>query len=139
MGVRANELTINCLADHRAGVQRTIGEEARSRLDYAREIEDEVNRLTGIMEDQRAARIEAGERAAGVLDAELQKVEDAVVTEQKLRFEAESTVQRMVEDLSARMVAEIQRERSQREAVQGKLLSLLEDACGRIEATFEFT
>merc|ERR1711972_605041 len=68
---RANELTINCLADHRAEVQRTIGEEARSRSDYAHEIEDEVNRLTGLLEEQRAARIAIGERVAGLLDMKL--------------------------------------------------------------------
>lgn len=138
MEVRAGELSTHCLAEHRSWVQRTLDDEAKTHADYAREIQGEVNRLTAILEEQRVARVEVGEHCAGLIEAELKKVQCDVVAEQKLRFEAECTVQQMVERLGAKMKAEIDRERSQREAVQGKLLTLLEDACGRIEATFDF-
>lgn len=104
--------------------------------DYTREIGEEVRRLTSILEEQRSCRSEYGDRIVASLEAEFQKVQEAVVAEQKLRFEAEGMMLRMVEDVCSRMRGEIQQERSDREAVQGKLLGLLEDTCNRIEGSF---
>jgi len=42
----------------------------------------------------------------------------------------------MVEDVRSRMLGEIKQERLEREAVQSKLLGLLEDTCNRIESGF---
>merc|ERR1712187_151539 len=93
-------------------------------------------RMAAILEEQRSARIEYGERIAQSLETEFQKVQDAIVAEQKLRFEAEGTMLHMVEDVYHRIRREVQQERSQREAVQGKLLGLLEETCNRIEGSF---
>eukprot|EP00931_Biecheleriopsis_adriatica_P007383 TRINITY_DN108673_c0_g1_i1.p1 TRINITY_DN108673_c0_g1~~TRINITY_DN108673_c0_g1_i1.p1 ORF type:complete len:370 (-),score=78.62 TRINITY_DN108673_c0_g1_i1:34-1104(-) len=107
--------------------------------EYAKEISEEVQRLSVLLEEQRSARMEYGERIVGVLEAEFQKVHDSIVAEQKLRFEAESTMLRMVEDVCGRLGGEIRQERSARENVQNKLLSLLEETCSRIETSFSRT
>lgn len=106
---------------------------------YAREIGDEVRRLALLLEEQRTARLEYGERIVSSLEAEFQKVHGAIVAEQRQRFDAEGTMLRMVEDVCTRIRHEIQQERTQRQAVQGKLLGLLEETCSRIEASFSFT
>jgi len=99
-------------------------------------ISDQVHRLAGILEEQRAAREEYGERIQNSLEAEFQKLDEAMHAERKLRGEALHTMESMVQDVCARMSSEIQQEREQRETVQGKLLGLLEETCGRIEASF---
>merc|ERR1712232_736817 len=89
-----------------------------------------------VLEEQRVARVESGERIAASLEAEFQKLQEAVAAEEKLRFEAEGTMLGMVEDVRSRMLGEIKQERVEREAVQSKLLGLLEDTCNRIESGF---
>merc|ERR1712107_220710 len=98
------------------------------------ELSEEVKHITTILAEQTAARTEYGERIASSLENEFSKVQEAVMAEQKLRFEAEGTMLRMVEDVCLRLRGEIQQERLEREAVQGKLLGLLEDTCNRIES-----
>eukprot|EP00930_Biecheleria_cincta_P003827 TRINITY_DN104738_c0_g1_i1.p1 TRINITY_DN104738_c0_g1~~TRINITY_DN104738_c0_g1_i1.p1 ORF type:complete len:353 (-),score=83.97 TRINITY_DN104738_c0_g1_i1:155-1213(-) len=120
----------------RAEVQKECQAREAVHHNYAREIAEEVQRLMVHLEEQRTARMEYGERIIGSLEAEFQKVHDAILSEQKLRFDAEATMLRMVEDVCSRLRGEIHKEKMQREAVQGKLLGLLEEACGRIEASF---
>jgi len=103
---------------------------------FGREITDEVQRLSVLLEEQRTARMYIGERIVGNLEAEFQKVHDAVVLEQKMRFEAESTMVKMVQDVSKKLKDEVREEKEKREAVQAKLLGLLEDTCSRIEGSF---
>lgn len=123
------------LAEFREDLQRTQEKHVTSCADLTRQVGDDVKRITAMLEEQRAARTDYGERIVVSLEGEFQKVHDAVVAEQKLRFEAEGTMLRMVEDICSRMRGEIQQERSEREAVQGKLLGLLEDTCNRIESS----
>jgi len=104
--------------------------------DYPQRLSDQVYRINGILEEQRTARVEYGERISKSLEAEFKKVAEAVVAEKSLRFEAQETMERMVQDVCLRMTKEISQEREQRESVQSKLLGLLEETCGRIEASF---
>lgn len=101
---------------------------------YSQELSEEVKRLSVILEFQRSARLEHGERTVSSLEDEFQKLHEAIVAEQQLRFDAEGTMIRMVEEMRNQMQNEIMQERAQREAVQGKLLCLLEETCHRIEA-----
>jgi len=133
---RSEEVMATCLAAHQEDIQRDQLRRHTVHEDYAREIGEEVTRIAVILEEQRATRIEYGERIVESLEAEFQRVQQAIVSEQKLRFEAEGTMLRMVEDVCGRIRGEIQQERTQREAVQGKLLGLLEETCNRIEASF---
>lgn len=136
MEARAEEVAAAVVAEQREEIRRDFARRDAVHEDYAREIGDEVKRLAVILEEQRSTRIEYCERIVQSLEAEFQKVHEAIVAEQKLRFEAEGTMLRMVEDFCTRIRGEIRQERSQREAVQGKLLGLLEDTCNRIEASF---
>lgn len=104
--------------------------------EYTREIGEEVRRLTAILEDQHKTRTEYGDRIVSSLEAEFGKVQQAILDEERQRYEAEGTMLRMVEDMCSGMRGEIQQERDEREAVQAKLLTLLEDTCHRIESSF---
>lgn len=120
----------------REDFQRLREKHAAVQAELTGKMGDEVTRISAMIDEQRTARTDYGERIVASLEGEFQKVHDAVVAEQKLRFEAEGTMLRMVEDVCSRMRGEIQQERLEREAVQGKLLGLLEDTCNRIEQTF---
>lgn len=133
---RMEELSSSSVAEALEGFRREDRRREAQRKDVARELQDETRRLAAMLEEQRASRIEYGERVAESLEAEFCKVEEALAAEQKLRCEAEGGMARMVEDVRRKMSWEIQTERSQREAVQGKLLGLLEETCNRIEASF---
>jgi len=104
--------------------------------ELAQRLGHEVYRIGGSLEEQRDAREEYGERIQASLQAEFQKVEDAVLAERDLRHEAQHTMQRMVQDVCMRIHGEVQQERETREAVQGRLLGLLEETCSRIEVSF---
>merc|ERR1719221_1873674 len=125
MTARSTELANAALDEHASEIRREISRRQSVHEDYAREMGDEVRRLGAILEEQRGARIAYGERIAGTLEGEFQKVHEAIVAEQKLRFEAEGTMLHMVEDVCQRIRDEVRQERAQREAVQGKLLGLL--------------
>lgn len=133
---RIEEAADTRLNELRDALQRERSAHEAAQQDYAQELGEEVRRLSASVDEHRESRSEYGERIASSLETEFEKVQDAIVSEQKVRFEAESTMVRMVEDVAARMRAEVQAERQEREQVQGKLLGLLEDTCGRIEATF---
>eukprot|EP00928_Gymnodinium_smaydae_P039891 TRINITY_DN27156_c0_g2_i1.p1 TRINITY_DN27156_c0_g2~~TRINITY_DN27156_c0_g2_i1.p1 ORF type:complete len:329 (+),score=106.29 TRINITY_DN27156_c0_g2_i1:58-1044(+) len=130
---RCEELSAQCAAEHMQEVQRHSDARVAMHQEFSSKLGDEVKRFTALFEEQRAARVENGERIAASLESEFQKVEGAVLAEQKLRVEAEGTMLKMVEDICLRMRGEIQQERQEREAVQGRLLGLLEDTCNRIE------
>lgn len=133
---RTEEAADTRLNELRDALRRERSAHEAAQQDYAKELGDEVRRLSTSLDEHRESRSDYGERIASSLEAEFEKVQDAIVAEQQVRFEAESTMVRMVEDVAARMRAEVQAERDEREAVQCKLLCLLEDTCGRIEATF---
>jgi len=132
---KSEEVSNARLAEIREEFQRSQEKHSVTHIELTRQIGDEVKHITTMLEEQRVARTEYGERIVVSLEGEFQKVHDAVVAEQKLRFEAEGTMLRMVEDVCSRMRGEIQQERLEREAVQGKLLGLLEDTCNRIESS----
>eukprot|EP00933_Yihiella_yeosuensis_P062501 TRINITY_DN6545_c0_g1_i1.p1 TRINITY_DN6545_c0_g1~~TRINITY_DN6545_c0_g1_i1.p1 ORF type:complete len:321 (+),score=73.38 TRINITY_DN6545_c0_g1_i1:96-1058(+) len=139
------EIARNCeaageshLAEAREELQKEQSRREAVHDQYAQEVGEEVRRLDVLLEEQRSARLEYGERIVGSLEGEFQKVHDAIVAEQKQRFEAEGTMLRMVEDVCTRVRSEIQQERDQRQAVQGKLLGLLEETTSRIEVSFSF-
>jgi len=136
MTARLEEANHTAIEECHAEVEKECQTREAVHHNYAREIGEEVQRLAVHLEEQRTARMEYGERIVGNLEAEFQKVHDGILSEQKLRFEAEATMLRMVEDVCSRLRGEIHKEKTQREAVQGKLLGLLEEACGRIEASF---
>eukprot|EP00932_Pfiesteria_piscicida_P021040 SRR837773.7835.p1 GENE.SRR837773.7835~~SRR837773.7835.p1 ORF type:complete len:233 (-),score=76.16 SRR837773.7835:35-670(-) len=104
--------------------------------DLADRLSCEVDRVGGILEEQRLAREGYGDRIQNSLQAEFQKVEDAILAERALRHEAQHSMQRMVQDVCMRIRGEIQQERDTRETVQNRLLGLLEETCGRIEVNF---
>lgn len=124
------------LRAHQEEILRSRQQHGQVQQTFAREIGDEVKRLSAILEEQKASRVEYGERIVASLEGEYQKVHENIVSEQKFRFEAEGTMLRMVEDVCTRMRLEVQQERTEREEVQAKLLGLLEDTCNRIEGTF---
>lgn len=136
MAAHLDEAGQTAIEECHAEVEKECQKRTAVHNDYAREIGEEVQRLAVHLEEQRTSRMEYGERIVGNLEAEFQKVHDAILSEQKLRFDAEATMLRMVEDVCGRLRGEIHKEKTQREAVQGKLLGLLEEACGRIEASF---
>lgn len=133
---RAEELAATRLAELGDELRRERLAHETAQEEYTREIGEEVRRLTAILEDQRSSRMEYGERIVASLEAEFQKVQEAVHDEERRRYEAEGTMLRMVEDMCSGMRGEIKQEREEREAVQGKLLCLLEDTCSRIETSF---
>lgn len=133
---KSGELSNQILAEHRQELERHKAQFEKAHEQSSRELGDEVSRIGSILEEHRASRVEYGERIAAGLEAEFHKVQEAIVAEQKLRFEAEATMLKMVEDVCSRMRGEIQQERVEREAVQGKLLGLLEETCHRIETGF---
>lgn len=136
MAAHLDEASQAAIQECHAEVAKECQKRAAVHNDCAREMGEEVQRLAVHLEEQRTSRMEYGERIVGNLEAEFQKVHDAILSEQKLRFDAEATMLRMVEDVCGRLRGEINKEKTQREAVQGKLLGLLEHACGRIEASF---
>merc|ERR1712187_668817 len=95
---RAHEYSAKGLEVHRVELAQHREENTRLHSEYSRELSDEVKRLSALMEEQRLARVEYGDRTVVSLEVELHKVNDAIVAEQKLRFEAEGTMLRMVED-----------------------------------------
>mmetsp|Transcript_36794 Transcript_36794/g.78122 ORF Transcript_36794/g.78122 Transcript_36794/m.78122 type:complete len:304 (+) Transcript_36794:176-1087(+) len=95
----------------------------------------EVHRLSGMIREQRGAREGYGDRIEQSLEAEFHKVQEAIDAEQALRLEAQKTIERMVQDVSTRIRAEIRQERDARETVQNRLLGLLEETCSRIEGS----
>jgi len=133
---RVDELGSSCLAEAVEEFRREERRREAQRKEVACELEDETRRLGAMLEEQRTFRIECGERVAESLEAELCKVEEAISAEQQLRCDAEETMARMVEDVRRKISWEIQHESTQRQAVQGKLLGLLEETCNRIEASF---
>ncbi|CAK0790459.1 unnamed protein product [Prorocentrum cordatum] len=70
------------------------------------------------------------------LDVEIRKARETLQASQRQRFQTEGENMRLVEDISAELEGLLRQENSQREAVQGKLLSLLEEICSRIENSF---
>lgn len=136
MEARAEELCSRSLAEHQAAVRRHRDEHAAVQKDYARELGEEVKRIAAILEEQRHSRAESGDRISVSLEAEFQKIQEALAAEERLRYEAEGTMLKMVEDVCTRMRGEVRQERDEREAVQEKLLTLLEDTCNRIETGF---
>lgn len=115
------------------GVRDEQARQAREREARALEAGEELGRFALSLEEHRAAREECGERALGGLQAELRKASEAVSAEHLLRREAESAAGRRMEEVSSRVSAEIRQERAEREAGQARMLSLLEQTCGRIE------
>lgn len=132
---RSEELGSQRLQELREELARHREQQSALQTDYSRELSDEVDRISTLLEEQRNTRVDYGDRIAQSLEGEFQKVQEAIVSEQKLRFEAEGTMLRMVEDVCSRMRGEIQQERGEREVVQSKLLGLLEDTCNRIEGS----
>eukprot|EP00929_Paragymnodinium_shiwhaense_P016376 TRINITY_DN124690_c0_g1_i1.p1 TRINITY_DN124690_c0_g1~~TRINITY_DN124690_c0_g1_i1.p1 ORF type:complete len:291 (+),score=93.99 TRINITY_DN124690_c0_g1_i1:72-944(+) len=122
--------------EHRQELLRQRQQHQEGVDNFTRELGDELRRISAILDEQRASRLEYGERIAQSLEVEFQKVNEAVLAEQGLRYEAEGTMLRMVEDVCSRLRGEISQERLEREAVQAKLLGLLEDTCNRIECSF---
>jgi len=133
---RLEELTAQRFGEHQVDLARHREQRSAAHEETSRVLGEEVRRIASILEEQRAARIESGDRIAASLDAEFQKIHEAIVAEEKLRFDAEGTMLSMVEDVRSKMIGEIQQERHEREAVQSKLLGLLEDTCNRIESGF---
>jgi len=133
---RIEEAADTRLNELREALRRERSAHESAQQDYAKELGEEVRRLSAAVDEHRESRSEYGERTASSLEGEFEKVQGAILAQQKVRLEAEGSMRRMVEDVAARMRAEVQAEREEREAVQGKLLGLLEDTCGRIEATY---
>lgn len=133
---RREEAADTRLNELRDALRRERSAHDSAQQDYAKELGEEVRRLSTAADEHREARSEYGERIASSLEAEFEKLQDAILSQQQVRFEAESAMVRMVEDVGARMRAEVRAERDEREAVQSKLLGLLEDTCSRIEATY---
>lgn len=120
----------------RSSSASTRKQEDSSCRDLSERLCCEVDRVGGILEEQRMAREAYGDRILSSLQAEFQKVSDAIHAERNLRHEAQHTMQRMVQDVCMRIRGEIQQERDTRETVQNRLLGLLEETCGRIEVGF---
>lgn len=133
---RMEELGIARVDEHRRELIQAQGDYQTVREGYEREISEEVKRLQGLLEEQKASRADYGERINQSLEAQFQQVQQAVAEEEKLRTEAEGTMVRMVEDVCARVRSDIMHERQEREAVQGRLLGLLEETCARLEMSF---
>jgi len=115
------------------GVREEQASLAREREACALEAGEELGRLALALEEHRHAREECGERAQGDLQAELRKAAEAVSAEHLLRREAEGAAGRRLEEVFSSVSAAIQQERAEREAGQARMLSLLEETCGRIE------
>lgn len=136
MAARLEEKGARCLSEMKESVRTMRLQRDAECEDHTRKIGEDVFRIRGILEEQRVARAQYGERIGASLEGECRRMQGEIVAEQKLRFEAEGSMLRMVEDVCSRMRADIQQERLQREAVQGKLLGLLEETCSRIESSF---
>eukprot|EP00927_Polykrikos_kofoidii_P057672 TRINITY_DN51839_c0_g1_i1.p1 TRINITY_DN51839_c0_g1~~TRINITY_DN51839_c0_g1_i1.p1 ORF type:complete len:297 (+),score=62.22 TRINITY_DN51839_c0_g1_i1:132-1022(+) len=136
---RIDDVSKQHVAAHQQELARQREQFQKTHDDHSREIGGEIVRISAALDEHRVARVECGERIAAGLESEFNKVQEAILTEQKLRFDAESTMLKMVEDVCSRIRGEIHQERLEREAVQGKLLSLLEESTNRIETGFSFT
>jgi len=133
---RTEELGDASLVEHREELRQNHRKREAAHEGQAREFSEEVKRIAAMLDEQRALRVQHGDSVREALEKEFNLLQDAITTEQRLRFETEGTMLRMVEEVCGKMHDEIRQERSQREAVQGKLLGLLEETCSRIEATF---
>lgn len=133
---RTEELGDACLVEHREELRNHRRKREAVHEAHALECCEEVKRIAAMLDEQRALRVQHGDRVSEALEKEFRQLQDAITTEERLRFEAEGTMLRMVEEICGKMRDEIRQERSQREVVQGKLLGLLEETCSRIEASF---
>lgn len=136
MEARVEQLGDQRMADLREeGLRQLVPRNGGERTDHLQKIGEEVSRFTVHVEEQRSSRVKYGERILDSLSEEFAKVQEAILAEQKLRFDAESGILQMVEDMATRLRGELGEERGEREAVQGRLLTLLEDTCTRVESS----
>jgi len=95
----------------------------------------QIEHVQSAMEEKRVRTCELGERITDTIQTGLQEARDALEAEQRLRADTEQSLMQAMEDVYNRINAEIKEEREKREAVQNRLLGLLEQTCGRIEVS----
>eukprot|EP00927_Polykrikos_kofoidii_P068591 TRINITY_DN63936_c0_g1_i1.p1 TRINITY_DN63936_c0_g1~~TRINITY_DN63936_c0_g1_i1.p1 ORF type:complete len:300 (+),score=38.57 TRINITY_DN63936_c0_g1_i1:136-1035(+) len=136
---KSEELYQREFSEHHQQLDRHRVEREKLSQRVSHELSNEIVRLRSAVDEHHSARVELGDRISIGLDAHLNQVHEAVLAEQKLRCETEATMVKMVEDVCTRMRGEIHQEREDREAVQAKLLWLLEESCQRIESGCTFS
>lgn len=104
--------------------------------EYQTRISHDVERLHGMLEEQKVVRADYEIRINDSLDSHFVKLSQEIEDEEAQRSSASAEMMRMVEGVRQRMRGEVQQEREEREVVQSKLLGLLEDTCQRIEQSF---
>merc|ERR1712228_800900 len=73
------QITAQRMAQHRTELERQREQRSAVHADLAQQLQDEVKRIAVVLEEQRVARVESGERIVASLDAEFLKLQEAVV------------------------------------------------------------
>merc|ERR1712232_442545 len=89
---RAEEVSSQQFEEHRQELSVMRSQQEQVHIRYEQELSEEVKHINTILAEQTAARTEYGERISSSLENEFSKVHEAVMAEQKLRFEAEGTM-----------------------------------------------
>jgi len=101
--------------------------------EYRSRVAQDIKQLESMMSSHSDSTIDYKQRIQSTLDQEFDTIERGIDEESKAREGTEYEMKRMVEDVRSRMRVEIEQERTQREEVQSRLLTLLEQTCDRIQ------
>lgn len=116
---------------------------------HADRLEKEATDLNGdlldlkeAIADERAQREEGSEHSVATVQTHLERLEEEILIEQKVREETSDKLRTLIQEMEAKLERDVevawadQLEAKDREATNASLLSLLEEACSRIERTF---
>jgi len=112
------------------------GRASREEEEYRARTTQEINKLSSLMAQHSSAREEYGQRVLQSFDSEFKSLDQRIDEEHSIREGTKAEMTKMVQDVKHKMQDEIERERVERETVQGRLLELLEETCQRIEGSF---
>lgn len=103
---------------------------------FAMGVTEEIDGMRDKIEREAEDRERSATTVEATILAELDKIEEEVLIERKVKEETTAKIKQLIEDLNNDVYQRLEAEKRERELSNNSLLNLLEEACNRIERNF---
>merc|ERR1712110_1056923 len=107
-------------------------------MQYTSEICDEVCHLYNDIEQERAYRVEKGEKLVEGVRCKLNEIRDAVNAEQRIRLESQSTLLELFGQMGQKMQTEMENSRKERHMGTERIIALMENVLPMLDKSRNF-
>lgn len=103
---------------------------------FSLKVTEDIDGMRDRIEKEAENREHSATAIEATILAELDKIEEDLMIERKVKEETSAKIKQLIEDLNNDVYVRVENEKREREMSNNSLLNLLEEACNRIERNF---